>query len=85
MQRGLRNPQSDRQRSIWGGMCGQNEEHRQGVRSQDPKQVGDAEKSRNRLFPRGKGCLGVWRQEVDYQPALCLSRYYKFSKYSVLF
>ena len=64
-------------------MCGQNEEHRQGVRPEDPEQVGDVEEGGDRLLSRGEGCSGVWRQEVDHKPSLCLSRYYKFSKYFI--
>ena len=46
-------------------MCCQNEEHRQGVCSQDPEQVGDVETSRDHLLSRGKGCRGVWRQKIN--------------------
>ena len=65
-------------------MCGQNEEHRQGVCPQDSQQVGDVETGGNRLLPRREGCPCVWRQEVDHKPSLCLSRHYKLSKYFFL-
>ena len=65
-------------------MCGEDEEHRQGVRPEDPEQVGDVEESRDCLFSRGEGRPGVRRQEVDHKSSLCLSRYYKFSKYTLI-
>ena len=62
-------------------MCCQDEEHRQGLRSEDSEQVGNVEESGDSLFSRGERCSGVWRQTLDHQSSLCLSGHHEPSEY----
>ena len=62
-------------------MCGQDEEHRQGVCPKDPEQVGDAKEGGDGMLPGGEGCSGVWRQKVDHKPPLRLSGHHQPCEY----
>ena len=61
-------------------MCGQDEAHGQGLRPEDPEQVGDAEEGGDCVLPGGEGRSCVWGQTVDHQPTLRLPRYHKLGE-----
>ena len=58
----------------------QDEAHGQGVRPEDPEQVGDAEEGGDGLLPGGAGRPRVRGQKVDHQPALRLPRHHKLGE-----
>ena len=61
-------------------MRGQDEAHGQGVRPEDPEQVGDAEEGRDSVLPGGAGRSCVRGQAVDHQPPLRLPRHHKLGE-----
>ena len=62
-------------------MRGQDETHGQGVRPEDPEQVGDAEEGGDGLLPGGEGRPRVRGQTVDHQPSLRLPRHHKLGEW----
>ena len=62
-------------------MCGQDEEHRQGVCPKDPEQVGDAKEGGDAVIPGGEGRPGVWKQKMDHKPGLRLSGHQQHCEY----
>ena len=62
-------------------MRGQDETHGQGVRPEDPEQVGDAEEGGDGLLPGGEGRPRVRGQTVDHQPPLRLPRHHKLGEW----
>jgi len=68
----LRDLEGDRARRVRRGLRRQVEEHGQGVRPQDPQQMGDAQASRNGVLPGGKRCPRFRGSPVDYKPSFRL-------------
>ena len=61
-------------------MRGQDETHGQGVRPEDPEQVGDAEEGGDGLLPGGARRPRLWRPAVDHKPSLRFPRQHKLGE-----
>ena len=61
-------------------MCREDEAHGQGVRPEDPQQVGDAEEGGDGLLPGGARRPRLWRPAVDHKPSLRFPRQHKLGE-----
>lgn len=59
--------------SIWRSLCSSYDFLRKYICNENIKQMGDAKKSGNSMFPRRKRCACTWRSSVDNKLALRLS------------
>ncbi len=68
MQGRLRDLEGDRAWRVRRGLRRQVKEHGQGLRPQDPQQMGDAQASRNCLLPGGTRCPRFRGSALDHKP-----------------
>ena len=61
-------------------MCREDEAHGQGVRPEDPQQVGDAEEGGDCVLPGGARRPRLWRPAVDHKPSLRFPRQHKLGE-----